>query len=281
VIVVNPGYPRIDSTPLHGIWSATDEATPGFVQLEVRAPDENSLALSACAAGPAGVVRLADAAARAYGPAASGDGAASAMTATIRSDGLSALLTFYLKGEILVLDAFITPAPGDSRFPHYARELFHRADPERTTDLESRGYTDERRTARPRYTAVQPGAQPVAIDITRLAGDWDNVNRASPDVQRVTVSVANGACLQWSSAAAGAADLHWSAIVPFAVAADDMTSVGFTSRMTGTGSEAIVTAYSTRGILVLDCHVHCEDERGDHLVREFFSRHWSPDESRP
>jgi len=280
--VFHPGSPRVDSTPLHGIWSATDEATSGFVQLEVRAPDEKTLALSACAAGPAGVVRLADVAARAYGPAASGDGAASAMTATIHPDGLSALLTFYLKGEILVLDAFITPAPGDSRFPHYARELFHRGDPERTADLKSRGYTDDRQTARPRYTAVHPGARPVALDITRLTGDWDNVNRASPDVRRVTVSAGSEACLQWSSAAALAADRRWSSpIVPFAVAADDATSLGFSSRMSAAGNDAIVTAYSTRGILVLDCHVHCQDGRRDHLVREFFSRHWSPDESRP
>jgi hypothetical protein len=265
-----------DSTPLHGTWSATDEATTGFVQLEVRARDENTLALSACAAGPAGVVRLADVAARAYGPAASGDGAASAMTATIHASGLSALLTFYLKGEILVLDAFITPAPGDSRFPHYARELFHRSDPERTIDLESRGYTGDRPTAQPRYTAGRPGTQPLALDSAPLAGEWDNVNHASPDVRRVTISAASGARLHWSSAAAGAADPDWLPIVPYAMAADDATSLGFSSRMIETGSDAIVTGYSTRGILVLDCHVHCEDGRRDHLVREFFYRDWSP-----
>lgn len=276
-IAVNHGDARMDSTPLHGIWSATDEATAGLVRLDIRAPDDKALALTACAAGPAGVIRLADVTARAYGPSASGEGAASAMTATIQAGALSALLTFYLKGEILVLDAFITPAPGDSRFPHYARELFHRCDPERRSDLESRGYTDDRRTARPRYPVVYSGAQPAALDITPLAGDWDNVNRASPDVRRVSVCATNGACVQWSSdASAAAADRHWLPIVPFAAAADDVTPIGFAARMTTAGSDAIVTAYSTRGILVLDCHTRCEDGRRDHLVREFFYRPSSP-----
>src|SRR5262245_33756962 len=117
-------HARVDSTPLIGTWSATDEATTGLVELEIRAADAATLALIASVAGRSGSVRLAEAEARAYASGACGDPAASAMTATIHSDGLSALLTFYLKGEILVLDAFVTPPPSDPRVPHYARELF-------------------------------------------------------------------------------------------------------------------------------------------------------------
>lgn len=270
------GKTQVDPGPLNGVWTATDEATTGLVRVDIRRPASDTLTLTADAASADGVMRLAEVAARCYGPSPFGDGPASAMTATIRSGGLSALLTFYLKGEILVLDAFITPGPGDARVPHYARELFHRCDHERQRDQHAHGYGDDRRTERARYTDVRPGDPPTPLDVTPLAGDWDNVNGTSPDVPRVTVSVANGVCLQWSSDPSGASADRWSPIVPFAVAADDATPIGFTSRLTAAGSEAIVTSYCTRGILVLDCHIRCDDERRDHLVREFFCRPWCP-----
>ena len=270
------GKTPVDSAPLHGLWTATDEATAGLVRLDVREPDDGTLTLTAYAAGADGVVRLAEVEAHGYGPGPFGDGAASAMTAAIRSGDLSALLTFYLKGGILVLDAFITPGPRDARVPHYARELFHRCDHERQRDQQARGYGDERRTERARYTGVSPGDPPAPLNLTLLAGDWDNVNGTSPDVRRVTLSAAAGVRLQWSSDPPGAPADRWSPGVPFAVAGDDVTPIGFTSRPTAAGSEAIVTSYCTRGILVLDCHIRCHDERRDHLVREFFCRPWSP-----
>ena len=197
------------------------------------------------------------------------------MTATIRSGDLSALLTFYLKGEILVLDAFITPGPGDARPPHYARELFHRYDDERQRDQQARGFSDDRRIECARYTAVRPGDPPAPLDLSPLAGDWDNVNGTSPDVRRVTLSAADGVCLHWSSGRSGAPAPRWSPAVPFAAAADGATPIGFASRLTAAGSDAIVTTYCTRGILVLDCHIRCDDGSRDHLVREFFCRPWN------
>lgn len=270
------GKTPVDSAPLKGVWTATDEATTGLVRLDIRQPANDTLTLTAYAASASGVMRLAEVGAHCYGPRPSGSGPASAMTAATRSGDLSALLTFYLKGEILVLDAFIDPGPRDARVPHYARELFHRCDDERRRDQQARGLSDDRRTEGARYTDVRPGSPPAPLDVSLLAGDWDNVNGTSPGVRRVTVSVANGLCLQWSSDPSGASAARWSPIVPFAVAADDPTPIGFASRLIAAGSEAIVTSYCTRGILVLDCHICCEDERRDHLVREFFCRPWSP-----
>jgi hypothetical protein len=264
----------VDSAPLQGVWTATDEATTGLVRLDIRKPANDTLTLTAYAASANGVMRLAEVGAYCYGPSPSGSGPASAMTAAIRSGDLSALLTFYLKGEILVLDAFITPGPGDARVPHYARELFHRCDDERQRDQHARGFCDGRRTERARYTDVRPGDPLAPLDVTPLAGAWDNVNGTSPDVRRVTLSVTSGVCLQWSSDPPGAPADRWSPIDPFAVAADDATPIGFASRLTAAGTEAIVTSYCTRGILVLDCHIRCEDGRRDHLVREFFCRPW-------
>ena len=270
------GKTPVDSAPLKGVWTATDEATTGLVRLDIRQPANDTLTLTAYAASAEGVRRLAEAGAHWYGPSPFGNGTASAMTAAIRSGSLSALLTFYLKGEILVLDAFITPGPGDARVPHYARELFHRCDDERQRDQQARAFRDDRRTESARYTDVRPGDPPAPLDVTPLAGEWDNVNDTSPDVRRVSLSVANGVCLQWASGPSGVPADRWSPVVPFAVAADDATPIGFTARLTAAGSEAIVTSYCTRGILVLDCHVRCEDERRDHLVREFFCRPWNP-----
>jgi len=262
----------VDTTPLHGTWSATDETTIGLIELEIRAADNAAVALIAGVAGRSGVVQLAGTAPRAYASAAFGDPAASAMTATIQADGLSALLTFYLKGEILVLDAFVTPPPGDPRVPHYARELFHRVDADRQRDQASRGFTAERRTPHPRYAAVLAGAASATLDITPLAGEWENVNHASTDVRRVSLSATDGALLHWAGAVA--ADSPWLPVVPFAAAPDSAVPIGFTTRMTIHGMDAIVSGYATRGILVLDCHTRCEDGRRDHLVREFFSRPW-------
>jgi len=263
---------RVDTTPLHGTWSATDETTIGLVELEIRAADDGTLALLARVAGRSGVVQLAETASRAYASAAFGDPAASAMTATIQADGLSALLTFYLKGEILVLDAFVTPPPGDPRVPHYSRELFHRADADRRRDQASRGVTAGRRTPHPRYAAVHADAASALLDITPLAGEWENVNHASTDVHRVSLSATDGASLQWAGGVA--ADSRWLPVVPFAAAPDSAVPIGFTARMTTHGVDAIVSGYGTRGILVLDCHTRCEDGRRDHLVREFFARPW-------
>jgi hypothetical protein len=266
------GDAHVDTTPLHGSWSATDEETTGLIELEIRPAADSGLTLIASVAGRLGVVRLAEIAARAYASAAFGEPAASAMTATIQADGLSALLTFYLKGEILVLDAFVTPPPGDPRVPHYARELFHRADAARSRDQASRGFTATRRTPLPRYAAESGRAASAPPDIAPLAGEWDNVNAASADVRRVTLSAADGASLR----PAGAADGPWLHVVPFAAAPDSTVPIGFTARMTAGGADAIVSGYATRGILVLDCHTRCSDGRRDHLVREFFSRSWRP-----
>jgi hypothetical protein len=263
---------RIDPTPLHGTWSATDEATTGLVEFEIRAVDGAALALIASVAGPSGVVRLAETEARAYAAAALGDPAASAMTATLQADGLSALLTFYLKGEILVLDAFVTPPPGDPRMPHYARELFHRADAARQLDQASRGFTATRHTPHPRYAAESGPAASARLDIAPLAGEWDNVNTASTDVRRVSLSATDGASLQRAAAAEGPR----LPVVPFATSPGSTVPIGFTARMIADGADAIVSAYATRGILVLDCHTRCSDGRRDHLVREFFSRPWRP-----
>src|SRR4029077_829935 len=82
-------HARVDTTPLQGTWSATDETTIGLVELEIRAADNAALALIACVAGCSGVVQLAETVPRAYASAATGDSAASAMTATIQADGLS------------------------------------------------------------------------------------------------------------------------------------------------------------------------------------------------
>jgi hypothetical protein len=265
-----PAHARIDTTPLQGTWSATDETTIGLVELEIRAAENAALALIGCVASRSGVVQLAETAARAYASDAVGDSAASAMTATIQADGLTALLTFYLKGEILVLDAFVTPPPGDPRVPHYARELFHRADADRQHDQASRGFTTERRTPHPRYAAVHAGAVSAMLDIAPLAGEWENVNDASTDVRRVSLSETDGASLHWASEAP--ADSPWLPVVPFAAAPDSAVPIGFTARMTIRGMDAIVSSYATRGILVLDCHARCEDGRRDHLVREFFAR---------
>jgi hypothetical protein len=264
---------RVDTTPIHGIWSATDETTIGLVQIEIRANHDGELVLTPWVAGRAGVVHLADAVARAYASDTAGDGAAAAMTATIQSDRLSALLTFYLKGEILVLDAFVTPPPGDPRIPHYARELFHRVDADRHGDQASRGYTERRRTQHPRYAAGYTGAASTPLDIAPLAGEWENVNRASTDVRRVSLSATEGIRLHWAGTAAG--DRHWLPVVTFAAAPDSAAPIGFTARLTVPGTDAIVSGYATRGILVLDCHRRCADGR-DHLVREFFSQPWSP-----
>jgi hypothetical protein len=266
------GHARVDTTSLQGIWSATDETTIGLVELEIRAADNAALAAIARVAGRSGVVQLGETAARAYASTAFGDPAASAMTATIEADGLSALLTFYLKGEILVLDAFVTPPPGDARVPHYARELFHRADADRQRDQASRGFTAARRTPHPRYAAVDAGAARAMLDIAPLAGEWENVNHASTDVRRVSLSAADGASLHWADAAVSPR----LPIVPFAGAPDSVVPIGFTARMTIHGVDAIVSGYATRGVLVLDCHTRCEDGRRDHLVREFFSRPWRP-----
>ena len=263
---------RVDATPLHGTWSATDEATTGLVELDIRSADAAKLALIASVAGRSGVVRLVETEARAYASAARGDPAASAMTATIEADGLSALLTFYLKGEILVLDAFVTPPVGDPRVPHYARELFHRADVVRQSDQASRGLTAMRHTPHPRYAAESGRAASATLDIVPLAGEWDNVNAASTDVRRVTLSATDGASLQL----AAAAESPWLPVDPFATAPDSTVPIGFTARMIAGGADAIVSAYATRGILVLDCHTRCRDGRRDHLVREFFARPWRP-----
>jgi hypothetical protein len=273
-VVTDAGHARVDTTPLQGTWSATDETTIGLVELQIRAADNAALEVIACVAGRSGVVQLAETASRAYASAAFGHPAASAMTATIHADGLSALLTFYLKGEILVLDAFVTPPPGDPRVPHYARELFHRADADRQRDQASRGLTAERRTPHPRYAAVHAGAASAMLDIAPLAGEWENVNDASTDVRRVSLSATDGASLHWAGAVA--ADGAWLPVVPFAASPDSAVPIGFTARMTIYGVDAIVSSYATRGILVLDCHTHCEDGRRDHLVREFFSRPWPP-----
>jgi hypothetical protein len=263
---------QVDTTPLHGSWSATDESTSGLIELDIRADDDGGLALIASVASRSGVVRLAETAACGYASAACGDPAASAMTATIQADGLSALLTFYLKGEILVLDAFVTPPPGDPRVPHYARELFHRADAARHRDQASRGLTATRRTPHPRYAAESGRAASARPDIAPLAGEWHNVNAASTDVRRVSLSATDGASLQL----ADAADSPWFHVVPFAAAPDSTVTIGFTARMTAGGADAIVSGYATRGILVLDCHTRCSDGRRHHLVREFFSRPWRP-----
>ena len=268
------GHARVDTTPLQGTWSATDETTIGLVELEIRAADNAALALLACVAGRSGVVQLAETASRAYASTAFGDPAASAMTATIHADGLAALLTFYLKGEILVLDAFVTPPPGDPRVPHYARELFHRADADRRRDQASRGVTAERRTSHPRYAPVHAGTASAMLDIAPLAGEWENVNHASTDVRRVSLSATDGVSLHWAGAVA--ADSPWLRVAPFAAAPDSAVPIGFTGRMTIPGRDAIVSGYATRGILVLDCHTRCEDGRRDHLVREFFSRPGRP-----
>src|SRR5262249_14566885 len=147
---------------------------------------------------------------------------------------------------------------------------FHRADPERLRDQALRGVTAERRTPLPRYTATHGGAAGSTVDISPLAGEWQNVNAASTDVRRVNLSAADGASLQW--AAAESAERPWLAVVPFAAAPDSAVPIGFTARLAAHGIDAIVTGYATRGILVLDCHARCDDGRRDHLVREFFAR---------
>ena len=62
----------VDTTPLQGTWSATDETTIGLVELEIRAADNAALALIARVAGRSGVVQLAETASRAYASAAFG-----------------------------------------------------------------------------------------------------------------------------------------------------------------------------------------------------------------
>lgn len=261
---------QVDTTPLHGVWSATDETTIGLVQIEIRADADEALALTPRVAGRTGVVQLSDAVAHAYAATAIGSAAASAMTATILADGLSALLTFYLKGEILVLDAFVTPPPGDARVPHYARELFHRADADRQGDQVLRGCTGRRQTSHPRYTSGYEGDTTATLNIAALAGEWDNVNQASTDVHRVSLATPDGIWLHWAGAAAGRPS--WQPVTPFAAAPDSTATLGVTTRITNAHTDAIVTGYATRGILVLDCHTRCMNGHRDHLVREFFAQ---------
>jgi hypothetical protein len=59
------------------------------------------------------------------------------------------------------------------------------------------------------------------------------------------------------------------------VAADDATPIGFASRLTAAGSEAIVTSYTAASWSSVPYPLRRRAPR-DHLVREFFCRPWSP-----
>lgn len=267
----------VDPAPILGNWHCTDEDTTGLVRFELLLV-EGALHMLPIAASPDGTRSLGELPAHAYA-ATPHDRAATALTASADEPWMRSLFTFYFKGGLAVLDAFHDCR--DGRRNQYARQLFHKADPDRLRDQARRGIGDDKRTPAARYVNHAPGEPSPAgsssapIDLSALGGLWHNANAINPDVARLTVQPCGDEFVLRLFGAGDEVPSDWGGrpVTAYCAATDPSVPIGFCTVYDGDRFHAIVTAYGACGVLVLDCHTTFKDAtRSACLFREFFHR---------